>query len=365
LTDSPHGITIEARHSLGISLTAALSLLSLADEYEGFDPSIYSIYDALGKDLRADIRVLVKPFGNALLFDGLMQDKPDSDELPSLIRWISDLSADRILHSHLVCLSSLIEHADLQSPPAEPTAELLQNPRPLAALLRRLFTEKEQLLPAVRRIAALLSDPEAFRANLLFLITRFWDRHYRFEYPRSREFEERAVAQLQELETERIDFRNLFQRATGRPYPESAPELSGVRGAVFIPTAFIGPYVSIDRLAERRDWISVVYSGLGAGEESETFGTWIKELLPPLKALADETRLEILRILSTQELYAQQIVARMSISQPAVSRHLRFMVACGVLRERKQNGMKFYSIDRSTMTRLREALGSLEEVAST
>ncbi|MFC2105063.1 ArsR/SmtB family transcription factor [Candidatus Bipolaricaulota bacterium] len=86
--------------------------------------------------------------------------------------------------------------------------------------------------------------------------------------------------------------------------------------------------------------------------EGRDQGAMIRELFPPLKALADETRLEIIDILSDGEMYAQQIVGRMSITQPAVSRHLKLMVTGGVLKERKQNGMKFYSINAAMFAKL-------------
>jgi len=80
-----------------------------------------------------------------------------------------------------------------------------------------------------------------------------------------------------------------------------------------------------------------------------------------LKALADETRLQIVEMLRGQEMYAQQIVGRLGISQAAVSRHLRLMASAGVLRVRREGGAKFYTVNGDTMTYLAEALRELGE----
>ena len=78
----------------------------------------------------------------------------------------------------------------------------------------------------------------------------------------------------------------------------------------------------------------------------------IQDLFPPLKALADETRLQILSILNGRELYAQEIVDRLDISQSAVSRHLQLMVSGGVLNARKEDSMKYFSVNEEMLSAL-------------
>ena len=82
-------------------------------------------------------------------------------------------------------------------------------------------------------------------------------------------------------------------------------------------------------------------------------------LYPPLKALADETRLQILALLQGRELYAQEIVDQLDISQPAVSRHLNLMAAAGVLTIRREGNAKYYSVNAETLARVADALRAL------
>src|SRR5437899_9246716 len=63
------------------------------------------------------------------------------------------------------------------------------------------------------------------------------------------------------------------------------------------------------------------------------------------KALADEQRLRILRLLRGREMYAQEIVESTGLHQSVVSRHLSFMKAVGLVESRRQNNMKFFRVN--------------------
>jgi ArsR family transcriptional regulator len=77
------------------------------------------------------------------------------------------------------------------------------------------------------------------------------------------------------------------------------------------------------------------------------------------KALADEQRLRILRLLRGREMYAQEIVEATGIHQSVVSRHLTFMKAVGLVNARRQNNMKFFSVNVGIRDELAGALDLL------
>lgn len=70
----------------------------------------------------------------------------------------------------------------------------------------------------------------------------------------------------------------------------------------------------------------------------------MKNLLRILKLLSDETRLRILMILTKKELCVCQIMAVLGISQPLVSRNLALLSDAGLLNERREGKLIFYSI---------------------
>ena len=62
----------------------------------------------------------------------------------------------------------------------------------------------------------------------------------------------------------------------------------------------------------------------------------IGEVLGPLKALADESRLGLLQLLASQdEMSAQEIIVQVEISQPTVSRHLKQLRNAGIIDQRR------------------------------
>ena len=64
--------------------------------------------------------------------------------------------------------------------------------------------------------------------------------------------------------------------------------------------------------------------------------------LPWFKALADETRLRLVRILARQELSVGEIVAVLGMGQSRISRHLGILVGCGLLAGRRDGAWTFY-----------------------
>jgi len=71
----------------------------------------------------------------------------------------------------------------------------------------------------------------------------------------------------------------------------------------------------------------------------------IENLAGIFKALSDPTRLQILRILESQERSVAEIVDFFSLSQPTISRHLASLTAAGLIQSRKQEQQRIYSLN--------------------
>lgn len=354
-------ITIEFRRSLAFSISIDLSLLALADEYEGFDQWIYTTYSALSGELRSSIRTLFRPFANKLLFDELIQDDVSTsiEDLPMFIRWISSLPDETVRASNLKMLQEIADGASPETGVID--ARIFEDKQRLARFLHLLLASKLRR-PETDRLVRYLMHPEEMKAELVLLSVRFWDRHYRTEYSRCRTLEERNLEQLKHRELP-AEAREIFVELTGRSVlPDSQDRaIDEAKRLVLIPACHGGPYASISPIESTDGALVIVYNCLPAAASGKGRGLPSGELFPPLKAIADETRLDILGFLIGRELYAQQIVDQMEISQSAVSRHLRLMVACGILRERKQEGMKFYSLNGATIDRVCKQLEVLKD----
>lgn len=62
------------------------------------------------------------------------------------------------------------------------------------------------------------------------------------------------------------------------------------------------------------------------------------------KALADKNRLVILELLKNGELYADNILSKLDVTQPTLSHHMKILCASGIVDERKAGRRSYYSI---------------------
>jgi ArsR family transcriptional regulator, arsenate/arsenite/antimonite-responsive transcriptional repressor len=88
----------------------------------------------------------------------------------------------------------------------------------------------------------------------------------------------------------------------------------------------------------------------------------VQELVNVFKALSEETRLRIIKLLEGGELCVCDIVAAMDMIQPKVSFHLAVLKESGLIRDRKQGKWVHYRIDDSDMFRRFLLLSTLERI---
>ncbi len=75
-----------------------------------------------------------------------------------------------------------------------------------------------------------------------------------------------------------------------------------------------------------------------------------KDVVLLLKAMADETRLQILEMLSNEELCACHILEEFNITQPTLSYHMKILVDSGLVDSRKDGTWTRYSINSNVMS---------------
>jgi len=76
-----------------------------------------------------------------------------------------------------------------------------------------------------------------------------------------------------------------------------------------------------------------------------------KETVKIFKALADETRLEVLRVMAdVDEVTCQDLQKRFKLSQPTLSHHFNKLIANGILLYRKEGKMNYYKLNKKLLT---------------
>lgn len=67
------------------------------------------------------------------------------------------------------------------------------------------------------------------------------------------------------------------------------------------------------------------------------------------KALGDPNRLEIVQMLSDGEKCGCKLLERFEITQPTLSHHMRILVECGLVTDRKEGKWHHYSLNCETI----------------
>ena len=88
----------------------------------------------------------------------------------------------------------------------------------------------------------------------------------------------------------------------------------------------------------------------------------MKDLLQVFKALSDETRLRIIKLLEHGELCVCDIVASLDIIQPKISFHLGSLKEAGIVKDRRVGKWIHYRLDDSDMFRRFLLLSILEKI---
>jgi len=79
-----------------------------------------------------------------------------------------------------------------------------------------------------------------------------------------------------------------------------------------------------------------------------------------LKALGDETRLRMLRLLSKAPLTVGEIVEKLGITQPNASKHLRVLREAGLIESEKQGQQRIYTIPEKLTAEIAANKGTLD-----
>lgn len=336
---------IEFVFSVPLDLMNAMYFAHLASDDEGLEDSWGArVRGEMAPDLLAELDFLYtfpngQPGVMGQLGDVLFAHPQAWESVEALTAWIGSLPSGigeseastgvQGLAYYLCCVRG------------EPEPPL--HPEPREAL--RLKLQRDGAADVDEKLS-LWDRPEELRDRMVRLAERFYREHYGPALAERRVCLERSVAAHRGLSHEGA--LELLRKVTGRP--QSCLENGICPGPydrlVFAPSIDVGPYQSCAEMRSGRGFVhgmfypcEAEFRGV-APDDEET-----QRLARMYKALGDEQRLRILNLLREREMYAQEIVDRLDLHQSVVSRHLSLLKAVGVLQARKQNNMKFFSLN--------------------
>ncbi len=328
--------------SIPLDLMNAMYFTGLVERSEGIDGWPARVRHEMDPALLAELDFLYdypadNPAIMGVLGDNLFAHPEAWGRVDALIRYIRDMPAGSGDGGANAGVQGLVYQATfryLEEPERMPYEGL----PPREALARRMRSLGDRDADA---IMALFDRPEELRSRMVGLIQRFYDEHYEQELPRRLPCLERSVAAHRSRPSG--DVIELTRRLTGRPTSCLEDVCPGPYDELlFAPSLDMGPYTSCAAIGRVHGLFypcEPEFMGAPPEEAEET------RLARLFKALSDEQRLRILRLLREREMYAQEIVERTGLHQSLVSRHLMFMKAVGLVAARRQNNMKFYTLN--------------------
>ena len=88
------------------------------------------------------------------------------------------------------------------------------------------------------------------------------------------------------------------------------------------------------------------------------------ELVQTLKTLADETRLNLVKLLLTHDLCVGALAKRLAVSEAAVSQHLKQLREAGLVKGEKRGYWTHYTVEKEKLHELAGLLRGLTELPS-
>jgi DNA-binding transcriptional ArsR family regulator len=346
-TVSPVRVALEpAQNALN-----SLLLLDKAEEYSGLDEWVTRSTAALTPEQRHT---------NHLVLYGLYYAVVPDRSWPSFPTYINHLAAqdpttlrDRIFNAYAQVWK---EEGCRYCAPPDPTSERAIDTAPLLErvdvfleFLMERFPE-ESVDPEIETEAhRYLNDPPAMQSLIVSHFQSMWDQVLSSEWDRVVPMLQASVDAFGQLDLSAMSKLEAVRLVLGQDLEEEKEEylrlaFEQIERLIFVPSTHLGPYFGKFRSGNTL-WM-LFGARIPEGAQVHAPDLSRAEILVRINALADDTRLRILKLVSEEgELRSQDIMTRVGLSQSAVSRHLKQLSATGYLNERRCEGAKCYTLN--------------------
>ena len=300
----------------------------------------------LPADLLTEIRTLVRPFDPMIpgLFEvGLRGDNPTfADELAAFRSLAPELVAHELslTYGGIGCLDD--DDIDLTD---------------LGRMQDRAYCDRVVAVAdtaghgAIARLA--LEDPAALRDRYADMLARYWDDAFEAEWDRLLpRIEAEVTAGARALVTAGAPGLVSALLPEGRWDPDRRAividkdwngtcDVAERGGLLFVPTVYGWPNVLVDLTPP---WPAAVFFPLRDMRSPEVPHASDREIVTGFSALGDETRLQIARLVAEDPRSTKELAALLSLSDSAISRHLKILEAAGLVAGQRDGYFVLYRL---------------------
>jgi DNA-binding transcriptional ArsR family regulator len=340
------------------NLLNSLSVLGALESNPGVDEWAMRTASKLPAEAMRLHNILFYFFGTEALAN-LIPSQAEIDDFPAYIHHVESLSAvelrDRLLEGAFEHYAYRI-HADYEPfPPVD---------------LERVIADRDYWMDYVSGVShekaftdlslfseahGLFSDPPLLRQLTVDILWMLWTEHLRDEWERVRPIIQQSVDALSRIDTSSLSIFEAIRQITGRNLHSilNEAEVAKFEHIRLIPSKHNGPYITT--IANDHTLWLVFGARIPAEMKRGESPLDHVELLNRLRAMGDETRLNILIALRRSgELSTGQIMETFDLDKSAASRHLRNLHASGLIVERRdpESKGKLYSLSNDGLTEM-------------
>jgi DNA-binding transcriptional ArsR family regulator len=343
----PISVALEPAHN---SLNSLL-LLVKADKLSGLDTWVTRTAAALTPEQRHINHLILVGVHFAIVPDRSFSS------FPAYVDHLAALDPAILRNRVFNAYAQVRKQGEECCPPPDPTSEqmpidiapLLEDVHVFLEFLKERFPVEHMDLEIESEAHRYLNDPPAMQALVVSHFRNMWDEFLAPEWDRVVPMLQASVDAFQQIGLGDLSRFEAAQRVLGRDLGKEEEEywqaaLAQTERLIFVPSTHLGPYVGKFRSGDTL-W-ALFGARVPEGTQVHAPDLSRAEILVRLNALADDTRLRILKLISEGgELRSQEIMTRLELSQSAVSRHLKQLSATGYLDERRCEGAKCYTLN--------------------
>ena len=269
----------------------------------------------------------------AIMLAGLAVDRPEIRTAADFVRLVDSVRADALVRAVIA--------EDLREPATAALAARALDHDPAA--IDELIARHPDADPSEPNdlMTSLLRDPTPALGEIRALLTAW--------LPRFQPIEARVLAMLE---------RDVALRATDRRTLSPAELIEAATGGIRWPGE-----AAVTRVILAPSYFSRPYNYVLGGGDWRLYGYPIADaaldgadpLAPPPdvvrlhRALGDDTRLRILRLLRERDLYLTEIAGLLELSKPTIKHHLALLRAAGLVTVTDEGGMTYYTLRRDRL----------------
>jgi DNA-binding transcriptional ArsR family regulator len=212
--------------------------------------------------------------------------------------------------------------------------------------------------------AAAFDDPGRLRDRLVALLERYWEEAFAAEWARveprlrdaaaagaGRAIAEGPLALLGDVPDLRLEGDTVIRRSGH----EHLVDVSPANPLLLVPSAYVWPHVRVNC---DPPWpIIVIYAGPFVMREAAR-DELAAALVQTLRAVGDETRLRILKLVAERPRPTEELAPLVSLSEPALSRQLRILSEAGLVRPQRNGYYVLYGLEREALETLPATLSA-------